>query len=320
MTAVGKVLVFLNFVFSIAVVYFLAQTFVTRDNWRKKYEEQKNLNLIIEAKYKERDVRADTEVKAVHPENAEMARRLEDVEKRLKFYEGDKTVNPAVPGKYEQATDQIAELEKQKKAIQTNLTATESEIAVLRDERVILVKQAETERANVLAIQKKLNDEMRKTVEVTIDRDQFKQKSERMLTRVEELEKQVTTLTNTINSLGPIAGKSARSLLTPPPVPAPPDVYGTVKAVATSGITVISLGSDSGISAGNKLEVYRIDEKNPRNSVYMGELIVSRTEPKQAVGQFYPKPFAKPEERLPRADDPAKGVKGDVVTTGLNNK
>jgi hypothetical protein len=41
-------------------------------------------------------------------------------------------------------------------------------------------------------------------------------------------------------------------------------------------------------------------------------MLVSRTEPKQAVGQFTPKPFAKPNERLPKQND--------VVSTSLGGR
>ena len=320
MTIVGKILVFLNFVFAVATVYLIAQTFVTKESWRKSYEEMKNRALVAEAKYAQSEVRAANVEKSLHPQIAEANRRADDEARQRKVYTGDKSVNPPVVGKYEEAVEQLTNLDKKLNDVTTNHRASLAEILVLRDERNILIKQTEVARADVLKVQKDLNDEKRKSVEFQVEAQSFRQKAERMQARVEELEKNVTTLTNKINALGPSAGVSAQSLLNPPPVPAPRDVYGTVKAVATSGITVISLGSDSGISAGNKLEVYRIDEKNPRNSVYMGELVISRTEPKQSVGQFYPKPFAKPEERLPRAEDLPKGIKGDVVSTGLGNK
>jgi hypothetical protein len=310
MTAVGKVLVFFNFLFALATAYLIAQVFVTQQNWRKKYEEMKTVALIAEQAYKDEKIAHQNDNKAIQSQTGEPSRRADDAEKQLKV----------MVDKYQEVVTQMADLDKKVKEVQTNHTTAVAEIGVLRQERDILIKQAEAGRAEVLKTQQELNLEKRRSVENKIEADSFKQKSERMQARVEELEKQVTTLTNTLNSLGPIAGRSTASLLNPPPVPAPRDVYGTVKAVATSGITVISLGSDSGISAGNKLEIYRIDEKNPRNSIYMGELVISRTEPKQSVGQFYPKPFAKPEERLPRAEDEAKGVKGDIVSTGLGNK
>lgn len=320
MTIVGKILVFLNFVFSIAVVYFIAQVFVTQTNWKKEYDKMKAQAIVAEAAYKDAKIARENETKAFQPQIDAAKRRADDAEKQLKVYTGDKSVNPAVVGKYDEVVEQLANLDKKLNEVKTNHLAATTEIGVLRSERDVLIKQAEAERAAVLKVQQDLNLEKRKSVENKIEADSFKQKAERMQTRVEELEKNVTTLTNKINALGPQVGISASSIINPPPVPAPKDVYGTVRAVATSGITVISLGSDSGISAGNKLEVYRIDEKNPRNSVYMGELIISRTEPKQSVGQFYPKPFAKPEERIPRAEDEARGIKGDIVSTGLGNK
>lgn len=320
MTIVGKILVFLNFIFAAAIVYLIAQVFVTREAWRKEYEKMKNVALIAEAKYAEEKVRRENAVKAVEPQVIYEKMGADAARKETKVYTGDRAADPNAKGKYEEVVEQLAEVSKKLKAAEVNHDAVIKEIDVLRGERDVLIKQAETTRAEVLKVQKDLNDEKQKSVNNKIEADSFKQRSERMQTRVEELEKTNNQLTNQINALGPLVGKSAYSLLNPPPVPAPRDVYGTVTGVASSGITVISLGSDSGISPQNRLEVYRIDEKNPRNSVYLGELVITRTEPKQSVGQFTPKPFAKPEERLPRAEDKAKGTKGDIVSTTLGNK
>lgn len=320
MTIVGKILVFLNFLFAAAIVYLIAQVFVTREAWRKEYEKMKNVALIAENKYAEEKIRRENAVKAIEPQIAAERKRAEDAEKQLKVYTGDKSVNPEVKGKYDEVVEQLTDLVKKLKAVEVNHDAAIKEIDVLREERNILIKQAQDERVAALKVQQELNLEKRKSVEYKIEADSFKQKAERMQARVEELEKNVTQLTNQLNALGPLVGKSAYSLLNPPAVPAPRDVYGTVMGVATSGITVISLGTDSGISVGNKLEVYRIDERNPRNSVYLGELTITRTEPKQSVGQFQAKPYARPEERLPRPEDKTKGVKGDIVSTSLGNK
>jgi hypothetical protein len=144
-------------------------------------------------------------------------------------------------------------------------------------------------------------------VDNRIEADSLKAIRDRLLNRLEDLEKNYTALQNKLNAIGGGSGGNA-SLLNPPPTPAPRDVKGTVRAVATNGLTVVNIGSDSGISVGNKLDVYRVGPQN----IYMGELIISRTEPKQSVGQFYPKPFAKAEEKLPKVDD--------IVSTSLSNR
>lgn len=320
MTIVGKILVFLNFLFALATVYMIVLNFQTREAWRKEYLAMRNVSVVAEDYAKRSKVAQENEPKGFQPQLDAALRRAEAAEKELAVYKGDLNVNPPTKGKYDALAELNADLDKKLKLATTNHDAALAEIGVLRKERDTLIAQAEEARGAVLKIQQTLNLEMRKSVENKIEADSYKQKAERMLVRVEDLEKKVTTLTNQINALGPLAGKSSSSLLNPPPTPAPRDVYGTVKAVGTTGLTVISLGSDSGISAGNKLEIYRIDEKNPRNSIYLGELVISRTEPKQAVGQFYPKPYAKPEERLPRGEDTAKGIKGDIVSTGLGSK
>jgi hypothetical protein len=65
---------------------------------------------------------------------------------------------------------------------------------------------------------------------------------------------------------------------------APPGVRGRITAVGKEGTSLaqINIGSDSGLSPGNVLIVYRGNE-------YLGDLALIRTEAKAAVGKFTPK-------------------------------
>jgi RNA polymerase sigma factor (sigma-70 family) len=88
----------------------------------------------------------------------------------------------------------------------------------------------------------------------------------------------------------------------------PGDVFGTVRAVLADGSVLINIGSESGIAADDGLLVYRVDPRNPKASLFVGELVVTRTEPKQAVGRFRPN-LARP-DRLPKEND--------IVATNLD--
>ena len=72
-------------------------------------------------------------------------------------------------------------------------------------------------------------------------------------------------------------------MLNPPPKAAPPGVRGRITKIGNEGsnLAQINVGSDSGVSAGNVLIVYRGD-------VYVGDLTITNTEPKIAVGKFVP--------------------------------
>lgn len=303
MTAVGKTLVFLNLIFSVATAGLIVMVFTTRASWKAEYEKVKNVAVVAEAAYK-----------------SEKTARENDVKSRDSLIKSQADTIAAVTSErneMRQRNDSLsAEIIKERKEkgdAQANHAALSQEVTSLKVERDTLTAEAVNLRGRVLAIQKELNDQKLLAVNNRIEADSFKAKSDRLLARLEEVEKNLTVANNRLNALG-ATGATGRepSLLTPPPTPAPRDVKGTVTAVGTGGLTVVNIGSDSGLSAGNKLDVYRVDPKEPLKSLYLGELVISRTEPKQAVGQFYAKPFAKPDERLPKVKD--------VVSTSLGSR
>ena len=305
MTAVGKILVFMNLLFSVAVAALIVVVFTTRTNWKNEYEKVKNVSLVAEAAYKTEKLSHENDIKSRESQIKSLA-----------------IENATIIGERDQARLETVEVKKQVKDEQnektssgTNHAALVKEVTALKDERTVLTAEAAALRVEVLRVQKDRDDQRLIGINNKIESDAQTAKARRLLERVEELERTVTVQQNRLNSLGASGSTGGTtSLLNAPATPAPRDVRGTVRAVSadTSGLTVINLGSDSGLSIGNKLEVYLIDAQNPKNSIYLGELVISRTEPKQAVGRFNPKPFAKPEERLPKVDD--------IVSTSLGNR
>jgi hypothetical protein len=297
MTVVGKVLVIMCLVLSVLTCGMIALVFVTRTNWKNEYEKMRNVALVAEAAYKTEKVSHETDNRA--HEGREEAK---DNENRLLA-----TLNASQAEEIKRQQAQIAKEQGVNQTGQTTLVATNSELTSQKAERDALAKDAQEQRALVLETQKRLNDQTLAATTQKIEADTQRQRANQMLVRIEDLEKNLRQATSKLTSLGAVAGGSSDSLLNPQPVPAPRDVKGTVMKVNTDGLMVVNIGSDSGISKGNKLFVYQMDPP-----VYLGEMEVSRTEPKQAVGQFIPKPFAKPNERLPK--------QSDIVSTSLGGR
>jgi hypothetical protein len=293
MTSVGKILVFMNLLMSIATSAMIVLIYTSRTRYAVEYEKAKNVALVAEAAYKTEKQAHDNDVR----------NRDSQIDSLAKINQAVTTERNDLLTEKKDMSAQLAVERNEREVAQATNKALSGELTSQKAERDILTADAQTQRAKVLEVQKDLNDTRLLAVNNRIEADAQTQKARRLLDRVEELERNNTTLTNQIKSLGATASASGNSLLNPPAIPAPRDVRGTVRAVATSGLTVVSIGSDSGISAGNKLYIMRIDTQNPANSLYLGELVISRVEPKQAVGQFYPKPFAKPDERLPKEND-----------------
>jgi hypothetical protein len=298
MTVVGKVLVIMCLLLSVLTCGMIALVFVTRTNWKTEYEKMRNVALVAEAAYKTEKQAHETDNKA--HEGREEAK---DNENRLLS-----TLNNTQAEEIKRQQAQIAVEQGINKTSQTTNVASSSELLQQKAERDLLAKDAQEARAFLLETQKKLNEQTLAATTQKIEADTQRQRANQLLVRVEDLEKNLIQATNKLTSLGVIAaGSSDTSLLNRQPSPAPRDVKGTVMVVNAQGLMVVNIGSDSGISAGNKLYVYQMDPP-----VFLGEMVVSRTEPKQAVGQFKPKPFAKPNERLPKQND--------IVSTSLGGR
>lgn len=95
-------------------------------------------------------------------------------------------------------------------------------------------------------------------------------------------------------------------LIPPPDVPpaeVPENIRGTVLRDPTANLVLISIGSDSGLAKGSKLDLYR----ETGDAKYLGTLVVKTVEPKQAVCEFKPARGVAIEklraEELPRKGD-----------------
>ena len=65
----------------------------------------------------------------------------------------------------------------------------------------------------------------------------------------------------------------------------PPRVDGLVQAVQGGGLVEISIGSDSGVQKGHKLDIYRV---GPTGNKYVGRIEILKTAPDKAVGKIIP--------------------------------
>lgn len=109
----------------------------------------------------------------------------------------------------------------------------------------------------------------------------------------------------------------------PPTKPPSDDAEGVVlEADSKSGLATISIGSDSGIKAGNQLEVYRL-KPSPK---YLGKIVILNTEENRAVGTLTDKRI----DMLQKGDHVAARVnhkpdtndawKGKTVNLEVRNK
>jgi hypothetical protein len=266
MTILGKILVLVNFVFSLVTAALIVMVFVTRTNWKSSYDE-------LTKRYQAARASNDAYVKEVEGQRNAIAKLEGDVKKaQSELANGNAQA---------QATIQALQDDRNKVAqraanAETNLTAATEEL-----------KRRELEVTNLKTVMagkdEKLNDLENKNQEyrnqATAQEIAYKNEHERnvlLLDQLEKMSKEYERLQAT--RTGAPSGANGALALKPPPQ----DVKGSILAVdPQSGLVTISIGSDSGLSVGHTLVVYRLDGKPE----YLGYVRVVDVDFKQAVAK-----------------------------------
>ena len=278
MTVFGKILVFLNLLFSIATGALIVFVFTTRANWVTAYNDVKVRADAAEARYQseknsqENDRKqAEVALKGEQSEKDQLATQVRDAQNRADQLQKTADAQTGL-------TNQAA----------TELQKIQAELNQNKVERGSLVDEKNTARAKVIEIQKQLDDQRHVAVNADLQAKNLVQRVNNLLRQVEELTAANRELEARGSGIGGSGGGSAlpptRSVLDAPATSAPPGVRGKITGVGTSGTSLvqINIGSDSGLSVGNVLIVFR-------GSEYLGDLILTSTEPKVAVGKLIAK-------------------------------
>ena len=277
MTIFGKLLVFMNLVFAVVTGALIVFVFTTRANWQTAFEDAKKKAEAAEVAYNnekaahENDLKQkDQDAKSLQVEvtrlQAEVVRVQDDNQKLQKA-----------------ASDQLNVTNKSA----TTEKALSEEVKQIKEERNILVKENLDFRTRIVNLQKDVDKEHNIAVNESLQAKNLLQKNTNLLRQVEELMVKVRDLESTTALMGTAGGTGSvgrgDSIIDQPPRSAPGGVRGKVTAIGTSGTSLaqIDVGSDSGLSPGNVLTVYKGNE-------YKGDLILTSVLPKTAVGKFTP--------------------------------
>jgi len=218
MTAVGKILVFLNLLFSVATAGLIAMVFTTRASWKTEYDKVKSVALVAEAAYKSEKLAHDSDVRSVQSQ-------LTSLEQTVKAR--DLTITNHVQRIDTLNKEKAALAEENAREVATH-TALKNEVDAQKLERDLITKSLQKERGDKLLIQKDLNDAKLREVNNKIEADAQRARAERLLPRLEEVEKNLTAANNRLASYGAGGGTNS-SIVNPPPTPAPRDVKGTIR-------------------------------------------------------------------------------------------
>ncbi len=273
MTVFGKLLVFLNLLFSVITGALIVVVFTTRANWKAAFD--------------------DAKIKAERAESAYLAEKAAHDNDLKQKDSGSSSLIEELKAQKLAVTDAQAEADRAKRAVEEQIARTqaalndakrlEQEMLQIKGERTTLSAEQDALRAKVVAIQVDLDKW--KSIGVFADQQakNLQQKNQNLLRSLEELTLKVRDL-ETTGTLGGGAGTGiGTSIVDGTPKSAPPGVRGSITEVSTtgSGLAQVNIGSDSGLSTGNVLTVYT-------GSEYKGDLTLTAVNPKTAVGKFTP--------------------------------
>jgi hypothetical protein len=274
MTAFGKLLVFLNLLFSVVTGALIVVVFTTRANWKAAYTEAAAQAKAAEAAYKAERAAHENDLKQKTVGSASLEAELASLRTAYTTALADVETN-------RRAIDEQKKLAQDARADSQRL---EQEMVALKSERGTLAAEQNELRTKLVNIQKELDTQRGVAVLADLNSKNLLQKNMNLLQQVELLTVQIRNLESGAGALVRPGGNSAAdSILNPPPKTAPPGVRGKVVEVSQSGagLAQINIGSDSGLSPGNVLTVFV-------GSEYKGDLTITAVDPKTAVGKFTP--------------------------------
>jgi multidrug efflux pump subunit AcrA (membrane-fusion protein) len=272
MTVLGKILVGLNFVFSLVAASLFVMSYAARTNWANSHKE-------LKTQYDVAVASADAYAKEAAEARRANELKVDIAQKDLAAATKELTVQKeqllAAQSNLAATTENLrqAKLAIDSSNAQKNLLAVDSK----RLEAAVIAKDEEIKK--LLAVG---NDLKKDKVNADIARDGFKEMAEGLEKRVRELEVFVKKAKATgVVPAGGIVPASDN--------PPPEDLEGFVKRDAdATGLVLISLGSDAGLLKGHTLEVFRLSPQ----AKYLGRIKIIEVRPYESVGQVVGKPAA----------------------------
>jgi len=263
MTALGKVLVFFNLLFSLVVGGLIVVVFVTRTNWKAGYDDAV------------RQAKAHKEARDVLEKQ-----RTDEAQKFAGLLSEIRAERDALVRDLNEKKTEIANLGEQLNRANTrgtteltNSNTASLEIEKLKKERDQMIAQITERNAMILKIEIAMRDFRNRAVSAELARDATQEALDKLRVSHEVALNQL----NELKARGIVPPSSAASRS------APVEVRGRVTGTSDD-LATISLGSDHGLQVGNLLQVYRMTP----TPTWVGTLQVIKTEPHYALGKFTP--------------------------------
>jgi hypothetical protein len=263
MTVLGKILVFVNLLFSLVTAGFIVTVFVTRTNWKAKFDEAAN------------------EVKVAR---AEVVTERDSRQKAVAALQGQiKTAQGETESAKAEAAQKDAELKSERlarrdlqstsEADKTNTNLQQLELKRLQDERANLMAQIARRDTDLLGLRHDITVFRDKSTASDIAFRSAQTRNEQLLAQLETVNRQLAQF----KASGVSGGLASNR--TPPP----DDVRGRIEElIPGTQLARVSIGTDVGVTRGVTLDIYRLGA----TPLFLGTIEITNAEPKQAVGRY----------------------------------
>lgn len=262
MTTIGKILVIINFVFSLVTGALIIMVFTLSTNWERSYKTLKGYYEVSQANLKSQAAEtADIKTKT----NAEVRQKTDELAKtNEKVRDLEDNVS--------KLKDTLAKKEEEVKLTGASTANATGELLRLKDELKIAQAKVQDREAKIVELAKTAKDQQDKAIQAGIKAKTYQERSENLAAALETVTREFEGY-----KLGKTAARGQVERRPPPE-----DVEGIVKnADAKSGLVTVSIGSDAGISKGNSLYVYRLAPK----PLFLGEIRIVDVNHHEAVGR-----------------------------------
>lgn len=272
MTVVGKIFVILNLVASLFVGTLLIIVYTARIKLEVAHKKTENSLQVAQA---EKTLAENREREAKEALNNEIKKGQALVEDERTRHQKTQQSLDEEKRKFQARNDDANRGTNTTTLSEATIKSLQTEVEQLQEAKKKLDDRINDPKEGLLVQMDKLRQEK---VTAEIERRSLLVRNAELQSRVEDMAKQLVK-----SQSGPIASTSggSRPLRNPPQE----DVEGLVlKTDKDTGYLTLSIGSDSGLSKGHTLEVFRLS-KVPSQSRYLGTIEILRVGPKEAVGK-----------------------------------
>ena len=307
MTAVGKILVFFNLIFSLVVGAFVVVVYISQTHWASQYKDLEQRYAVANASnaaYQKQLAQAQDYTNTFNKEVLNKIAADKDLNAQVGLADADDftvkldKIKKTLKAALDDAKDKAQKLKDKGDELTAAQSKLDAQDAALSGARAEADKhQAETEDTRKrLAAEEKKSLEM--ITELGKEHDQmvkYKIDFDTANLRAQQLEKENDKLARdnqrlVANNGTPVASRTKDGLN--PPLDS---VEGQISEVDPSGLIRITIGSDAGLTKGNTLEVYRLNTLVPDQSKYLGRIKLIEVRNTEAVGQLMGRPAAPPQ-------------------------